>query len=49
MDKRTKIKRIGQAVLAWLILTSCKMPDFIGDLGGAIGDMFGSLGRGIGP
>ena len=49
MDKRKKIKQIGAAVLAWLVLVSCQMPDFLSGLGRTIGNMFGSIGKGIGP
>lgn len=49
MDKRTKDRRIWLTVLGWLVLASCKMPSFVSGLGKAIGDMFGSFGKGLGP
>ena len=49
MNKHTKVKRIWLVVLGWLVLVSCKMPSAISGLGKAIGDMFGSFGKGLGP
>lgn len=40
MDKQMKMKRIKLALLGWLVLASCQMPDFLSDLGRTIGDMF---------
>jgi len=47
MDKTRKIKMIGAAVLIWLTIASCIMPDVVSGLSGAIGDIFQSIGDSI--
>jgi hypothetical protein len=47
MDKTSTLKLIAAAVMGWLSMVSCKIPNIIPDLGGAIGDMFKGIGDSI--
>jgi hypothetical protein len=47
LEKTRKLKLIAAAVLGWLSIVSCKIPNIIPDLGGAIGDMFKGIGESI--
>ncbi len=45
MKREKKMAGLKLMLLGWLVLTSCQAPDFLSDIGRAIGNMF----RGFGP